>query len=191
MQLLARDPADRPASALEVAERFQKLQQMDVSPPRKQGVDCPPPSPAEHQPVPRRMPRKRWLVAAAALLLLASGGILLPQIIIRIKGPDGKETEITAPGGSKVAIEEKGRVKIDLPASKEKLADPIHPLALVQVPASCLVTGWEVPGGGNHRGNSLAIKAQFDRSSDHPQGLPRNPQADMVPGRLAIGGRLG
>jgi WD40 repeat protein len=93
------------------------------------------PSPAENRSAPRRAPRKRWLVPAAALLLLAAGAVLLPQIIIRIKGPDGKETEITAPGGSKVAIDEKGRVNIELPASQDKPADPIHPLALVQRPA--------------------------------------------------------
>jgi hypothetical protein len=135
LRLLAREPADRPTSAAEVADRLQSIRRelmaltgaetvavpvaAGTSPQRQQGVGG----------------RKRWLVAAAALLLLAAGGALLYQIVIRIKGPDGKETEITAPGGSKVNIDDKGRVNVELPANLDKPAEPIHPLALVQRPA--------------------------------------------------------
>jgi len=52
----------------------------------------------------------RLVVAAMALLMLIGGGIVLPQIIIRIKGPDGRETEITVPDAEEVEVVSDGRV---------------------------------------------------------------------------------
>ncbi len=147
LQLVARDPADRPASALEVADRLRHMRQEVPPGVGRLSESAIGPADSETRPtVAQRSARKRWLAAAAALLLLAAGGVLVPQIIIRIKGPDGKETEITAPGGSKVAIDEKGRVNIELPPNQEKPADPpasqekparpIHSLALGVCPSN-------------------------------------------------------
>ena len=165
LQLLARDPADRPASALEVADRLQHMRQELPPGVGRLSESAVGPADSESRPtVAPRAARKRWLAAAAALLLLAAGGVLVPQIIIRIKGPDGKETEITAPGGSKVAIDEKGRVTIELPPNQEKAADPpanqekpahpINALALVQQPARLKgLATWSIAPRSHPRGH--------------------------------------
>jgi serine/threonine protein kinase len=52
---------------------------------------------------------------AASLLLIGGGSVLVAQIIIRIKGKDGQETKIEVPKGSKVIVEEKGKVVAQVP----------------------------------------------------------------------------
>jgi hypothetical protein len=68
----------------------------------------------------RRRPR-RWVLVAGALLGVA-GVIALAGVLIRITSKDGKVTEITAPEGSKVTVNDKGEVDVKLPGAGEKPA---------------------------------------------------------------------
>jgi WD40 repeat protein/tRNA A-37 threonylcarbamoyl transferase component Bud32 len=61
--------------------------------------------------------RKPWAPVAVALVVALATG-LMAQIVIRIKRADGKETELTAPAGSQVAIDGKGDVTVTLPAER-------------------------------------------------------------------------
>ena len=59
--------------------------------------------------VPRK---KKTLVVAIGLGLLGVIGIVALAVIIRIRHPDGKETIVTVPDGSKVTVSEKGDVDV-------------------------------------------------------------------------------
>jgi WD40 repeat protein/serine/threonine protein kinase len=94
LRLLAKGPAQRPASAQAVVEALAAIESR-LAPPR-------PPQ-----------PRRRWgrLVAVAtALLAMVGGGFLAHEIIIRIKGKDGRTTEIRTDGDARVEIEKDGTV---------------------------------------------------------------------------------
>ena len=114
MRLLAKDRERRPSSARAVAAELAILE-------RGAG-----------------RPRRRWRLAAAAALA-ACVTFLAAQVVIRIKGKDGKETEVTVPDGSKVAIDDKGRVRVELPgkhkpAESPKRTDVVIPPDVVELP---------------------------------------------------------
>jgi serine/threonine protein kinase/Flp pilus assembly protein CpaB len=88
LRLLAKKPADRPSSARALADALTALE-------RGRG------SAGESRP--RRRRRAVWLAVAAGLLV-AAGGLLVPQIIIRIKSPDGRVSEIRPAPGDKVEV---------------------------------------------------------------------------------------
>jgi anti-sigma factor RsiW len=70
----------------------------------------------------REPPRPRWLLATAALGL-AVAGILAVAIIVHIKHPDGTQTDVVAPAGSRVEIDDKGNATVILPGDKKDGAD--------------------------------------------------------------------
>jgi len=91
-RLLAKNVADRPASAASVVEALQALA-------------------SEGEPAPS--PRRRRLVPATlAALLLISVAVLMAGIVIRIRSKDGRETTIEVPEGSKVTIEQEAKVVV-------------------------------------------------------------------------------
>jgi serine/threonine protein kinase len=131
LRLLAKEREERPPSARAVIEALEE-------------------APPEPRPSPRK--RRRWPLTAAALLLVLGGAVLAAQIVLRIKGKDGKETTFTIPEGSAVAVNDKGEVQIALPPEKKppkppgvvieaeplalKPGDPLSSAALVQHPAA-------------------------------------------------------
>ena len=119
--------------------------------------------------------RKPWLVAAAAALLLAAGGTwLAPQIIIRIKGKDGQQTEIKAAPGADIEIEKDGKVIARVPGGPDrppgdpvvikpeplpplKGGEPLSPMALVSRPATIKgIRSWS-PETRGQRGRVYAL----------------------------------
>jgi WD40 repeat protein/serine/threonine protein kinase len=60
------------------------------------------------------------LSMAVAILLLGCGFLLVPQIILRIKGKDGQETTFKIPEGSEVKVEPDGKVTVTLRPDAEK-----------------------------------------------------------------------
>jgi serine/threonine protein kinase len=110
MRLLAKDPADRPASARAVAEALAALER----------------SPAGTA----RTPRRRWVAAAAAVIGLAAGGMLAAQIILRITDQEGKTRDVPIKGGDKIEIVQQH----DGPDQKrgDALRDKDNPFLLVR-----------------------------------------------------------
>jgi len=126
MQLLAKKPEARPASAkavvaaIQTIEREQAALQVKVATP----IESAPnqwqelsqddaTAPLVTKPI-RQGPR-RWALVAA-LLLAAGGFALLTPILIRIKNKDGSETVVQAPDESTVMIEKDGKVLVDVGA---------------------------------------------------------------------------
>ncbi|HTU20014.1 MAG TPA: protein kinase [Gemmataceae bacterium] len=107
MRLLAKAPGERPQSAQEVAEILRRIEQEYALPSPKK--------------VSKR-PRSRWKAAFTAAVLglglMAAAGV----IVVKVRGPGGKESEVTAPEGSKIAVDAKGNVTVTLPP--DKLASP-------------------------------------------------------------------
>jgi hypothetical protein len=90
MQLLAKDPGRRPASAADVAHRLMDLEGVGRA---------------------RALRRRRvWWTVAAATLLLAVIGTVVAEIVVRIKDRDGKTVaEVKVPeGGSAETVERPG-----------------------------------------------------------------------------------
>jgi len=122
LRLLSKDPVGRPASAEETAEKLAALRTDWAAPggtvlmaaPIAKPVEAPPSFPAlPAAPVYQRPPKRywpwKWIGAAVAASLLIGGGVLA-EIIIHIKGPDGKETKAgingsTGPGGVQQPID--------------------------------------------------------------------------------------
>ncbi len=113
-KLHAKNPAQRFQTAAEVAELLSQhlahLQQPSVTP-------LPPRVEKAAAGVVATWPRgRRWLAAASIAALLLVGAVLaIPQIIIRIRGKDGEVTEIKVPAGSRIEIEQGGKVEAVAP----------------------------------------------------------------------------
>jgi formylglycine-generating enzyme required for sulfatase activity len=158
MQLLSKDPAQRPASASDVARRLADLEagltapspapsapvavpvqpaapansradidliepgspEVQRSEPRPSGSGLVRPLLARARGSDRR--RRLALGVAAAVLFIAAGVIVIPQIVIWIE-KGGQKTKIEVPAGSKITIEEDGKV---LAKVGEKVADKAH-----------------------------------------------------------------
>jgi predicted Ser/Thr protein kinase len=147
MRLLARHREDRPASAEAVLVELQAIehQQASASPSRTAPVSA---AAAASEPasqtlasVPVAAPevrQRRWVVGLVAVLLLA-GAVGLGPVVLRITGPDGKQTEVSVPDGSKVAVNAKGEVDIRLPGAAERrvpeTGSPLDRLDPAQIPA--------------------------------------------------------
>ena len=69
-----------------------------------------------------------------AVLLLGGAALLVPQIILRIQGKDGKETTYQVPEGSDIKVEPNGNVTVTLPPSPEKPAARPQPASVVIPP---------------------------------------------------------
>ncbi len=146
MRLLAKRREDRPASAGAVLQELQALERQRALAPttvaRPPSAEAAPGPPAPATPEARRRRPRRRLLAAAALLGVA-GAAVLGGVVIRITGKDGKQTEITAPEGSKITVNEKGEVDIKLPGAEEKSAaavpaagSPLDRLDPARIPAA-------------------------------------------------------
>jgi serine/threonine protein kinase len=128
MQLLAKAPNDRPASAAAVARALQQIEADAVPAPVSRAPER---GLQDQEPIresARRVPVRRWrrrLLAAVTLVLLDGGGGLAGVVIrikappgkeirivvaagttidIRIQGPDGKDVQVVAPAGSTVVV---------------------------------------------------------------------------------------
>ncbi|HUG91032.1 MAG TPA: protein kinase, partial [Planctomycetaceae bacterium] len=151
MRLLAKDPAGRPESARDVATTLRQIARERAAT-RKTGsaapVTCPPPPEADAVPVTaagnmvsdpgteafspqlvtapvgrRVRSDNTWKWMAAALLAVAAV-VAAGVVIIKITGPDGKETTIEVPDGSIVKVDPKGRVDLELPKDAKTPAKP-------------------------------------------------------------------
>ncbi len=91
-RLLAKNIADRPSSAESVVKALQMLA-------------------TEPEPAPLSRRRRRVPASLIALLLIGMTA-LMAGIIIRIRSKDGRETTIEVPEGSKVTIEQEGKVVV-------------------------------------------------------------------------------
>jgi serine/threonine protein kinase/Leucine-rich repeat (LRR) protein len=129
-RLLAKKPEDRPKSAKAVVETIVAMekqlaadkvpvaQSFQVEPSQWQqlgGQSETAPVVKVRKPIEKRL--RRWpLVAVAAALLLIGGGVALWQVIIRVEDKQGKRlADLSVPTGSKVEIDRKGVVTVNLP----------------------------------------------------------------------------
>jgi hypothetical protein len=153
-QLLAKDPAARPASAEVVARALAALEGQALPAQRAGDTLRLPeavPAPARHG-----KSRRRLVGLAAGLLALLVGGLLAAQVVIRLKGK-GRDTELTVPEGSRVEVDEGGRVTVTLPGAGLIKPDgpdlprgsALGPAALVQRPAALAgVRSWTIERAG-------------------------------------------
>jgi len=118
MQLLAKNPDDRPGNAAKVADILRSLETAPISP------AIAPPSPRKPASRRRRLP---WAIAAA-VVAFAGIGLLAQQIIIRITTEDGKTTELKVPVGSKIDT-------IPPPLPPIPAGEPLTRMALATNPA--------------------------------------------------------
>jgi WD40 repeat protein len=108
MQLLAKNPTERPQSAKVVVEALMKIEQELAS--QRQPMATGEQRAQKMAPAPVGSRSRKWLLVATGVVLLVGGGLLVPQIVIRIKGRDGQITEIRAPAGAEVEVEKDGKV---------------------------------------------------------------------------------
>jgi WD40 repeat protein len=157
LRLLAKEPADRPSSAEAVAADLQTIEE-EWTRPMPAGAVVPAPAPV------RTPPRRRLVAMTLAALMLLGTAALLAAIIIRIRGKDGRETTIEVPEGSKVEIEQEGRVVV-FPADAPPLiegAEPLNLRALVRRPARLQgVSSWTIETR-HPRGDSLSVAMSPD-----------------------------
>jgi serine/threonine protein kinase/WD40 repeat protein len=104
MRLLAKTPGDRPQTAAEVAETLRRIEQDCAIPPAV------------------RRPRSRVAMACIAAILAMVLATAAGVIVVKVRGPDGKESEVTAPEGSKINVDPKGNVTVALPPNAPKPA---------------------------------------------------------------------
>ncbi len=111
MKLLEKDPARRIASAREVVQAIQVIEQQLKASGQPSAI-----LPSESQtvavavnPVPVVVPsqakrKRRLLIAAGVLFVLVSGSVVLGQFILRITRPDGKTQEVPLEPGTKLEL---------------------------------------------------------------------------------------
>jgi Leucine-rich repeat (LRR) protein/tRNA A-37 threonylcarbamoyl transferase component Bud32 len=105
LQLLAKDPKDRPASARMVAERLEAMEREPVG--------------AAKAAAP---PGRRWLIAGAVAAVFLGGLIALTIVIVRDK--HGKEmARVTVPDGGSVEVKDDGVPKPDAAVKEASPAD--------------------------------------------------------------------
>jgi len=104
LRLLAKELADRPSTAEAVAADLHAIEEE-----RKRPLPAVAVVPMA---APVRTPRRRLVPRTLAALILLGTAALLAAIVIRIRGKDGRETTIEVPEGSKVTIEQEGRVVV-------------------------------------------------------------------------------
>ena len=84
------------------------------------------------------------------------GGDVAGVIVVKVRGPDGKESEVTAPEGSKINVDDKGKVTVTLPpnapkpavAPAAKPADPAELECRLKAEGQVQVTGLVVTPDG-------------------------------------------
>ncbi len=118
MRLLAKAPGDRPQSAAEVVESLRGIEQVYTA----ETVTVP---------TPRRRRIRPLTLGIAALVGLGLAAVAA-VIVVKVRTPDGKETQVTAPTGSKVDVDAKGNVTVALPADAP--APPGDPAAKADPP---------------------------------------------------------
>jgi WD40 repeat protein/serine/threonine protein kinase len=118
-RLLARDPEQRPPSALAVVEALQAIER---DPALSSAAE-----PPSRRPVSRRTRGRWWL--AAALLVAMPALVVLAGVIIVIRHKDGRETRIEPADGSKVILEPSGKVTVDPSGGKRQPSAPPRPAA--------------------------------------------------------------
>jgi serine/threonine protein kinase len=127
-ELLAPEPAGRPASAAEVAARLEALQEPRVTPAGPTRPVVAPPAPALPRPAKSRM--RRWLtcgvVAVAVLVPLA---YLFGSAVVRFGTNRGEVVIVVDDPGMEVTVKEGGAVIVD-PAGRRRitLASGAHDL---------------------------------------------------------------
>jgi hypothetical protein len=84
-------------------------------------------------------------------VLLVGVGVVLGVIVLRIRGRDGKETQITIPEGSQAHVDDKGKVTVTLPQDPKGAKPPR--VAIEPEP-------WDLP-----RGRPLSPIAAGDQGS--------------------------
>jgi serine/threonine protein kinase len=95
LQLLAKDQAQRPASADQVAHTLTEIERRLTQAGNGRRTS-------------RTPGRWRWpLAIAAGILLLVGGGLLMPQIILKITGKDGTVREVPLNPGDEIKVVEK------------------------------------------------------------------------------------
>jgi WD40 repeat protein len=172
-QLLAKSADARPRSAEEVLARLRATAQEPTAPRvvyvPVQTASVPEANPfadidvpdteqmaddsAEFEGPPAEAPRRprRWGVAVAALLVAALA-VVAGVIVVKVKGPDGKETEVRVPEGSKVDVDAKGNVTVSLPrglpvAPMPREADPPELEFRLKAGESVVLSLAIMPGG--------------------------------------------
>src|SRR5262249_18285620 len=63
---------------------------------------------------------RTFLLLAVGALVLAGGAGLLGQLLIRVRDPQGRESEVRVPAGSKVTVTPDGQVDVTLPPRADK-----------------------------------------------------------------------
>jgi serine/threonine protein kinase len=143
-RLLAKDPADRPQTAREVAEalapaaRTVTVVQVVNTGPTADTAFAFDDDPAQAHTAPvARKPWPRWVPFVAAGLLGLVGVALGGWIIIKIRNPDGTETELKVPDTAKVQISGNTKnVKVEPPRKEPEKPPPqkATPVAFAPLP---------------------------------------------------------
>jgi WD40 repeat protein/predicted Ser/Thr protein kinase len=142
-RLLAKNVADRPASALAVAKAIEAIESAPVSSQMLLPVGDERAA-ADGEEVTKRMkrtsvvaapPRRRGLLVSAALigLLVAAAAV---GIVIRLRTPDGKEINIEAPSGTTVTIAAKDEDPKPPPPPVVPVVSPLDRLDPKDIPAA-------------------------------------------------------
>ena len=113
MRLLAKAPGDRPQSAEDVAEALRRIEQEHAVVTAQ----------AAQAPAPRRRRVSALTLCVAALVVLGLAAVAA-VIVVKVRTPDGKETQVTAPTGSQVNVDAKGNVTVALPADAPLVLAP-------------------------------------------------------------------
>lgn len=134
-QMLAKSPSDRPATPADVAavlQSFCKGANLEILVRQAETIALDPDDPGTRNsstgrsssPTPRGWRFRRYSLLTVALLMLLSGASGFAMgIIVKIRHADGSESEVEAPNGSKVAVDNDGNVSIDLPGANSTARD--------------------------------------------------------------------